>query len=153
MLSMTYDDFQIGVKLAGAVTIGEAHIVMSSGLFNDFNPMHMNEEVARRSVLGKRILHAPTTIGIMLGIIGNAVAETGIADLETSFRFRHPVGIGDTISYEWEVTGRDDKPKYQGGIITYLGTCTNQDGDLVVEAMNKLLIANVRAGEQAAARS
>jgi len=152
MLSMTYDDFQIGIKLTGSVTIGETHIVQSAGLFNDFNPMHMNEEVARRSVLGRRILHAPTTIGIMLGIIGNAVAETGIADLETTFRFRHPVGIGDTILYEWEVSDREDKPKYQGGIITYHGTCTNQDGDLVVEAMNKLLIANVRAGEQSGAR-
>jgi acyl dehydratase len=130
------------------MTIGESHLVISSGLFNDFNPMHMNEEVARRSVLGRRILHAPTTIGIMLGVIGNSVAETGIADLETSFHFRHPVGIGDTIHYEWEVTERIDKPKYQGGIVTYRGTCTNQDGVLVAEALNKLLIANVRAGER-----
>jgi 3-hydroxybutyryl-CoA dehydratase len=143
MQSLRYDDFELGRVLSGRMTITETHIVTSCGLFNDFNPMHVDEEVARASVLGKRILPAPTTIGIMLGVIGNAVAGTGIGDLETTFRFRHPVGIGDTLSYTWEVVERIDKPKYQGGILTFDGRCSNQDGDQVVEAMNKLLISNV----------
>ena len=149
MLSLGYDDLQVGVKLSGSTTIRESHLVVSAGLFNDFNTMHMNEVVARRSPLGGRILHAPTTIGLMLGVIGNAVAETGIADLETTFRFRSPVGIGDTISYEWEVIDREDKPKYLGGIVTTKGTCVNHEGTLVVEARNKPLIASVRYGERA----
>jgi acyl dehydratase len=104
--------------------------------------MHVDEDFARGSLFGRRILHAPTTIGMMLGVLGNAIAGTGIGDLETNFRFLHPVVVGDNLTHEWTVVARDDKPKYQGGIVTFEGHSVNADGKEVVNALNKILISN-----------
>ncbi len=142
MASMTYDEFDLGSTLFGGGTITEAHIVSAAGLFNDFNPLHVNEEAALASVFGKRIAHGPLIVGIMLGVIGNSIAGTGIADLETTFRFRSPVFIGDTLKYVWKTVERVPKEKYNGGIVTFQGTATNQRQQLVVEATNKVLITN-----------
>ena len=143
MASMTYDEFDLGSKIFGSGTVTEAHIVNAAGLFNDFNPLHVNEEAALKSIFGKRIAHGPLIVGIMLGVIGNSIAGTGIADLETTFRFRSPVFIGDTLTYTWEVIERMNKEKYGGGIVTFQGTATNQRQQLVVEATNKVLITNL----------
>lgn len=141
--SLRYDDLPIGSRLEGVMTVTEDHIVLPTELFNDYGPTHVDEEAARRSMFEERILHAGTVIGIMMGVIGNNVAGTGIADLESTFNFRHPALVGDTLSYGWTVIAREDKPKYQGGILTLEGRCVDQDGDLVVDAINKLLISNV----------
>jgi 3-hydroxybutyryl-CoA dehydratase len=150
MQSLRYDDFEVGLVLRGRSSVTETHLVMSAGLFNDFNPMHADEEFARGSLFGQRILHAPTTIGMMLGVLGNSIAGTGIGDLETTFKFRHPVVIGDTLTHEWTVVARDDKPKYNGGIITFEGRSLNAEGIAVVEALNKILITNTVPAELAA---
>ena len=46
MASMTYDEFDLGSKIFGSGTVTEAHIVNAAGIFNDFNPLHVNEEAA-----------------------------------------------------------------------------------------------------------
>ena len=41
MASMTYVEFDLGSKIFGSGTVTEAHIVNAAGLFNDFNPLHV----------------------------------------------------------------------------------------------------------------
>lgn len=139
---LPYRDFTVGLELHGAATLTETHVVLSAGLFNDFNPLHVNETAARRGHYGRRLVHGPTVLGIMQGTLGNAVTGTGIAVLEALFRFRMPVFIGDTVEYVWRVTATDDKPKYDGGIVTLEGVCTKEDGTVVIEATDKLLVSN-----------
>ena len=56
-----YDEVKIGERFGTRVTVTEAHIVLGSGMFGDFNPLHVDEEFARRSLFGGRILHGPFT--------------------------------------------------------------------------------------------
>ena len=49
---------------------------------------------------------------------------------------------GDTLATEWTVSEKLDKPKHRGGIIVMRGACTNQHGDVVVEADGKILVAS-----------
>jgi 3-hydroxybutyryl-CoA dehydratase len=131
-----YDDF------ASAITITEAHFVNAAGLFADFNPLHMNEQVAARSIFKKRILHGPCVVGLMMATVGDAVTGTGIGELGLSFEFRHPTHIGDTLSWEWTVTAKEERPKHNGGLVTFEGRCVNQDGTLIANARTLVLVAN-----------
>lgn len=69
---------------------------------------------------------------------------TAIAYMEHSIRFTAPVKPGDTLHVTWTVTAKDDKPKHDGGIVSFTGVCQNQDGTTVAEATAKLLVKNNR---------
>ena len=48
---------------------------------------------------------------------------------------------GDTLSTEWTVTQKLDKPKHKGGICVLSGSARNQKGELAVEADGKILVS------------
>src|SRR5512134_427142 len=137
-----YDEVAVGERFGTGLTVTEAHLVLGSGLFGDFNPLHVNEEFARKSRFGTRILHGPFTSALISAPIGNYFAGTALAYLEHACRFKSPVRPGDTLDTQWTVAEKIDKPKHQGGIVVLRCTCTNQSGELVVEADGKLLVAS-----------
>jgi acyl dehydratase len=120
--------------------VTEAHLVLGSGLFGDFNPLHVDEEFARASRFGGRILHGPFTAALVSAPVGMYFSGTAIAYLEHACRFKSAVRPGDTLATEWRVTAKLDKPKHQGGICVLAGEARNQKGELVVEAEGKILV-------------
>ncbi len=137
-----YDEVAVGQVFGTRVTVTEAHLVLGAGLFGDFNPLHVDEEFARASTFGTRILHGPFTAALVSAPVGMYFAGTAIAYLEHGCRFKAPVRPGDTLATEWTIAEKLDKPKHRGGICVLQGACTNQRGEVVVEALGKLLVAS-----------
>jgi 3-hydroxybutyryl-CoA dehydratase len=137
-----YDEVAMGDRFATGLTVTEAHLVLAAGLFGDFNPLHVNEEFSRRSRFGSRILHGPFTSALVSAPVGMYFSGTAIAYLEHACRFIAPVRPGDTLTSEWTVTGKLDKPKHDGGIVVLKCACTNQERETVAEADGKILVAN-----------
>lgn len=136
-----YDEVKVGDSFASSLTVTETHIVLGSGMFGDFNPLHVNEEFSRKSMFGGRILHGPFTSALVAAPVGNFFAGTAIAYLEHACRFKAPVRAGDTLTTQWTVTGKFDKPKHKGGIFEMKGQATNQRKEVVVECEGKILVA------------
>lgn len=136
-----YDEVSVGERFGTSVTVTEAHLVLGSGMFGDFNPLHVDEEFARKSVFGTRILHGPFTSALVAAPVGMYFARTAIAYLEHHCRFTAPVRPGDTLSTEWTVSEKLDKPRHRGGIVVLAGVATNQKGEVVVEAQGKILVS------------
>lgn len=139
-----YDEIAIGDTFETSMTLTETHIVLAAGLFNDFNPLHVNEHVAQKSRYGGRIAHGYVTTSFMAAHLGMVFCGTAIAYLEHTSRFTAPVRAGDTLTIAWKVVACDDKPKHDGGIVTLSGVCTNQDNAEVATADAKMLVANNR---------
>jgi acyl dehydratase len=137
-----YDEVRVGERFGTSVTVTEAHLVLGSGLFGDFNPLHVDEEFAKRSRFGTRILHGPFTSALVSAPVGMYFSGTAIAYLEHACRFKAPVHPGDTLKTEWHVVEKLDKPKHKGGIFVLHGIATNQKGEVVVEAEGKILVAS-----------
>ena len=136
-----YDEVGIGDKFGTSVTVTEAHLVTAAGMFGDFNPLHVDEEFARRSIFGGRILHGPFTSALISAPVGMYFSGTAIAYLEHACRFKKAVRPGDTLSSEWTVMQKLDKPKHKGGICVLRGIARNQKGEIVVEADGKILVS------------
>ena len=136
-----YDQTKLGDSFSRTTTVTETHLVLGAGLIGDFNPLHVNEEFAKKTRYGSRILHGMMTSAIMGGNTGMYFFGTAIAYLEHNVRFKAPVRVGDTLTCKWTITERVDKPQHGAGIVAMKGTCTNQLGVLVADADAKLLVA------------
>ena len=139
-----YDEVAVGDAFETSMTLTETHIVLAAGLFNDFNPLHVNQRVAEKSRYGGRIAHGYVTTSFMAAHLGMVFSGTAIAYLEHTSRFTAPVRAGDTLRMVWTVVARDDKPKHGGGVVSLSGVCTNHDEIKVAEAEAKMLVANNR---------
>ena len=137
-----YDEVAVGERFGTSVTVTEAHLVLASGLFGDFNPLHVDDEFAKKSRFGSRILHGPFTSALCSAPVGMYFSGTAIAYLEHSCRFIAPVKPGDTLATEWVVREKLDKPRHRGGICVLRGECRNEKDELVVEADGKILVAS-----------
>ena len=137
-----YDEVAVGEKFGTRLTVTDAHLATAAGLFGDFNPLHVDEEFAKKSRFGGRILHGPFTSALVSAPVGMFFSGTAIAYLEHACRFLAPVKPGDTVATEWTVTAKLDKPKHHGGICVMACTARNQHDVVVLEADGKILVAS-----------
>ena len=140
----SYDEVRVGDTFRRSITITETHLVTGAGLIGDFNPHHVDEEYARRSRFGTRILHGMITSAIMGGAVGMYFRGTAIAYMEHAARFLAPVRIGDTIATTWTIVDRIDKPRHAGGVVVLHAVCINQDGTTVAEADARILVGSAQ---------
>jgi acyl dehydratase len=136
-----YDEVKVGERFGASVTVTETHLVLAAGMFGDFNPLHVDEAFAAKSMFGTRILHGPFSAALVSSPVGMYFSGTAIAYLEHACRFKAPVRPGDTIATEWSVIEKLDKPRHKGGICVLRCAATNQRGEVVVEADGKILIS------------
>ncbi len=117
----------IGYKTTHTKVVTEADINLFAEVSGDFNPVHISEEYAKKTFFGGRIAHG----ALVQALLSAAMAKLPglVVFLSQSVRFLKPVRIGDTITAVAEVIEtRRDK-----GIVTLKNTCTNQEGETVVE--------------------
>ena len=139
-----YGEVAVGDTFGTRQTVTETHLVLAAGMFGDFNPLHVDEEFSKASMFGTRILHGPFTSALISSPVGMYFAGTAIAYMEHACRFKAPVRPGDTLSTQWTVMQKIDKPKHKGGIVVMACVATNQDGTVTVEADGKILVATRR---------
>jgi len=137
-----YDEVAVGETFGTSLTVTETHLVLGSGMFGDFNPLHVDEEFAKKSMFGTRILHGPFTAALISSPVGMFFAGTAIAYMEHACRFKAPVKPGDTLTSSWTVKQKIDKPRHKGGIVVMTCVASNQEGAVAVEADGKILVAN-----------
>jgi len=135
-----YDEVKRGDMFSRSITITETHLVLGAGLIGDFNPHHVNDEFAKVSRFGTRVLHGMITSAMMGAPVGMYFHGTAIAYLEHAARFKAPVRAGDTLTTTWTVTAKHAKPKHGGGVVVLCGVCRNQDGVVVADADAKMLV-------------
>jgi len=117
----------IGYKTSVTKTITETDIVMFAGISTDLNPLHINENYAKKTFFGSRIAHGVLSLALV-SAAGTELPGLVIL-LSMSGKFLKPVRIGDTITAATEVVAvRKDK-----AIVTMQTNCTNQNGEVVVE--------------------
>lgn len=81
-----------------AKTLTEHDIYAFAGVIGDFNPIHVNEEIAKGSVFGHRIAHGMLVGSLVSTAIGTKMPGEGTIYLEQNLKFKAPVFIGDTCT-------------------------------------------------------
>ena len=102
----------------------------------DRNPIHLDEEFAKKTRFGKRIAHGMLTASFISAVLGYELSVRKVVYLGQTLKFKHPTYIGDTVTAKGTVIKiRPDKP-----IITIETICTNQDGVVLIEGEATLML-------------
>lgn len=120
-------DFEVGMKNTFTKTITEADVLLFGGVCGDLNPIHFNEEYAKTTMYGRRIVHG-AIVGGLLSAAGAELTGQGSVYVKDERFFAAPVYIGDTISATVEVADMNLEKKN----MHLKATCTNQKGETVL---------------------
>ena len=137
-----YDDVEVGFTLeTGGIVITESHVVQFAGLSGDFFDLHMDDAFARGLGFPRRVAHG--LLGLMLvDGLKNRVPRpfAGVASLSWQWNFRAPVFIGDRISARLTLTDKRVTKRPERGILTLDLAAHNQDGAVVQDGTNMLMV-------------
>lgn len=137
-----FEEFEIGQSwVSPARTIAEADLVMFSGMTGDFNPIHTDEEFAKRTQFGGRILHGPAAFAIATGLESRLGLKEGtaIAFLGMTWDLKAPVKIGDTIRVHQRVASKRQTKNPHRGIVNFWVQIVNQRGEICQEGEWKVM--------------
>ncbi|MHC5108738.1 MAG: MaoC family dehydratase [Planctomycetota bacterium] len=93
----TRKSLEIGDTGSFSKTITEEDVFNFAHISGDYNPLHIDEEYARRSVFEQRVAHGILTAGIMSTVLGSEIPGVGTIFVELQIRFLKPVYFGDTV--------------------------------------------------------
>lgn len=130
-------------------TVTESDILAFAGFTGDFMPLHVDEEYARSTPYGGRIVHGMAVLSMATGLIVRTGAFEGhLGMLGMDFRIRRPVRPGDTIRAEiYEQSSRVESTG-EREVVTYRFTVRDQRGTLVMEGTWIQLRPRSIGGEQ-----
>lgn len=111
-------------------TISEHDIYTFAGITGDFNPIHIDEEAAGKSIFQHRVAHGMLTGSLISTVLGSRMPGPGTVYLEQSLKFRAPAYIGDTCTARAAVSEILNEEK---GIYRLDTWVTNQEGTVLSE--------------------
>jgi acyl dehydratase len=121
--------FRVGDRATRSRKVEARDIGLFTEISGDRNPLHYDEEAARRSRFGEIIVQGGITSAILNAVVAEDLPGPGSVFLNVNWNFRAPVRPGDTITGEVEVLeARSDKP-----ITRLRTTVTRQDGVVALE--------------------
>jgi len=138
-----YEDLEVGMRWESPRrTITEADIVMFSAMTGDHNPIHTDEEFAKGTAFGGRILQGPAAFAIATGLESRLGIKEGtaIAFLGMTWDMRAPVKIGDTLHVRQSVASKRETKKPTTGIVNFNVAIVNQRHEVVQEGEWKVMM-------------
>lgn len=128
--------YYIGQRGTFSKTLMQSDVYNFAGICGDFNPIHMDAQVAAQSCFGKQVCHGMLTASLISTVIGNIMPGNGSVYLEQNIKFLKPVYLGDTITAKVEIIAIDAEKR----ILTLKTDEYNQANELVVSGTAKVKV-------------
>jgi|SRR5665648_52015 len=125
----TINEIKIGDRASFEKTISESDVYLFAGITGDFNPAHINQRYAEKTMFKGRIVHGILVSGLISACMAANLPGPGGIYLSQQLKFTAPVHMGDTIKAEVEVIEISIE-KNRAKLRTF---CTNQNGDMVID--------------------
>ncbi|WP_035147214.1 MaoC family dehydratase [Clostridium tetanomorphum] len=136
-LNKIYEEIKIGDKASISKVICDEDVVSFSKISGDVNPIHLDEEFAKKSLFKKRIAHGILTSSLISAVLGTKLPGINTLYLSQTLKFLAPVFLGDKLTAVVEVISKNDDKR----IITLKTSVFNEENVEVVtgEAVVKKL--------------
>lgn len=131
-------------------TVTEADNISFCAMTLNLAPLHLDEEYAKQSIYGQRIVNSLYTLGLVTGISmqdttqGTTMGNLGFSNVQ----FPKPLFHGDTVRVRTEIVDkRESKSRPEAGIVTFRHYGLKQNGDVVCDCTRAGLMFKRPAAE------
>ncbi len=127
--------YKVGDAVSDTITVTDEMVQLFAKCTGDYNPIHLDEEYAKKTRFGRRIAHGMLSAGLISRVLAGRIAEGGVY-LGQTLKFLKPVFIGDVVTVEGTVSSlREDS-----GIFVLATVVKNQDGELLVKGEATIMV-------------
>jgi len=127
-MDTTTEKYYVGLTQTYTQVIDDKLVRAFADLSGDHNPIHVNDEIAKKSKFGQRIAHGAILFAIVSKVLGMDMPGVGTVYLSQLCKFTLPVFIGDTVTLEAKIV--EILPKSIARISTII---TKQTGEVVMD--------------------
>ena len=128
-----FEDLEEGMTAIFEKKITDSDVIGFATITGDTNPLHINEEFARQTMFGGRIVHGMLTASFISTAIGTKMPGPGCIYVSQNLRFKAPVRIGEIVNAKCTIT-KLTKKKYSAEISTVckVGNKKVVDGNAII---------------------
>lgn len=132
------DRFRVGMTSQRRMQVTKNTIQEYANLSGDYNPIHLDETYAQKTLFGKCIAHGGIAAALISSVLGNDLPGPGCVFVKQEFSYLKPVYPDDLIAASVEICEIVEQKRH-----IYLKTrVINQNGESVVvgTALMKILM-------------
>lgn len=126
-----------GFKTAMTVKVTDKMVRQFAEMCGDFNPIHLDEDYAKKTRFGQRIAHGMIMGALFSRALNETMGEGGIY-LAQTMKFTSPVYIDDDITIELCVTNM----RPERGLATVETLAKKNNGDVCVKGEATIMVAD-----------
>lgn len=134
-MGKTIHEIEIGEEASFTKTVSETDVYNYAGVTGDFNPAHINESFAKKTMFGGRIAHGMLSAGFISTVLGTKLPGPGCIYVSQDLKFTAPVHFGDTITAKVKVVNKN----VEKNRVELETKCINQDDDIVIKGRAVLM--------------
>lgn len=121
---------EIGSSASLTRKVNESDVIAFADITGDNNPIHLDEEEAKKTVFKSRVVHGMLTASFISAILGTKLPGPGTIYLEQNLKFKKPVYVNDTVYVQVTVSDIINEEK---GIYRLDTIIKNSIGEIVTE--------------------
>ena len=135
-LEYSFDEIEIGLEHHFEINIDEKLQADFAKISGDFNPLHMDEQFAKKSKFGRRICHGMLLSSFFSRLVGMYLPGKNALYFSQNLNFVEPCFIGDKIIVKGEVIDKSEATR----MIKIKTTIKNREGRVLIEGTAQVVV-------------
>ena len=132
----TYDEIKIGLSKNFQINITESLVNNFAELSGDFSPIHIDNEYAKTTTFGKRVVHGMLLASFLSQVDGMYLPGKHALYFSQNIEFHNPCFIGDTVKVSSEVIDKSESTK----ILKIESKITNQQNKILLYGIGRVIV-------------
>jgi 3-hydroxybutyryl-CoA dehydratase len=104
---MKFEDIKVGMVFESEMIVDDKMVMEFARITGDDNPLHIDEDFARKTQFGKRIAHGMLIVSLISKVLGRDFPGPGTVYVSQIVKFRKPVYVGDAVKIHVEVKDKN----------------------------------------------
>ncbi|MEK6922913.1 MAG: MaoC family dehydratase [Nanoarchaeota archaeon] len=131
-----YDDIHKGMSFAFKKMISEKDVMDFAKLTGDYNPLHCDEDYAKKSTMGSRIAHGMLLSSLFSTLLGMHCPGKRNLYLTQNLNFHNPLKLNEMVTVQGEILNKTDSLK----MLEIKTTILDQNGKIIVDGIAKVKV-------------
>ena len=133
---LTFDQIDIGLTKEFDVIITQSLVDDFAKISGDYSPIHMNEEFAKSTKFGRKIVHGMLLASLLSRMVGMYLPGKYALYSSQTLEFHNPCFVGDKITVSSIVNDKSESTK----IIKIETKITNKNKDILLYGEGRIIV-------------